>query len=54
MFLFILSIFLSSFDKIAENSVCDQMAGKEQKTVSALALNEHLHRDFQTMFNWWE
>jgi len=51
MFLFTPSIFLSSFDKIADNSVCDQIARKEQKTVPALALNEHLHRDFQTMFN---
>lgn len=34
MFLFTPLIFLSGFDKIADNSVCDQMARKEQKTAS--------------------
>lgn len=46
MFLFTPSIFLSGLDKIADNSVCDQMAKKEQKTVPASALDEHLLRDF--------
>lgn len=54
MFLFTPSIFLSGLDKIADNSVCDQMAKKEQKTVPASALNEHLLRDFSIMFNWQE